>query len=159
MRFQRVHRSAPAILLLFLVFAVAAPASAQKTTKAFEPGEQLIYKAEVSRSLFKKFDVATFNFSFERPPSNATSRDIEGGSSTFKFIGDVASEGFFTRLFNLKFHQHIESTVDSDTLAVQKTVKLDEQGKRVRTSEATFDRQTSKVMWIERDPNDPNRPE
>jgi hypothetical protein len=145
--------------LLLVALLAAAQASGQKTAKPFEPGEQLIYKAEVSRSLLKKVDVATFKFVVERQPANAHSRDRGETPTPFKFIGDVASEGFFTKLFNLKFHQHIESTVDPESFVVQKTVKLDEQGKRVRTSEATFDRETSKVMWIERDPNDPNRPE
>ncbi|HXM33983.1 MAG TPA: hypothetical protein VN920_02235, partial [Pyrinomonadaceae bacterium] len=44
-----------------------APVSGQKPAqKAFEPGEQLIYKAEISRSLLKKLDVATFKFSMDR---------------------------------------------------------------------------------------------
>jgi hypothetical protein len=40
---------------------------------------------------------------------------------------------------------------------VQRTVKLDEQGKRVRASEANFDQKNGKVIWTERDPNDPAR--
>jgi hypothetical protein len=40
---------------------------------------------------------------------------------------------------------------------VLSTRKLDEQGKRVRTSEATFDRAGKKVSWTELDPNDPKR--
>jgi hypothetical protein len=34
---------------------------------------------------------------------------------------------------------------------------VDEQGKRIRTSEATFDPKSGKVVWVERDPNDPSR--
>src|SRR5215813_5083363 len=153
----RLRRSAAAIFLLIMAVIAAVPAAAQKAAKPFAPGEQLTYKAEVSRSILKKVDVATFKFYVEQE-QNSHGRDPRSAAS-LKFVGDVASEGFFTRLFNLKFHQHIESTVDPESLAVQKTVKLDEQGKRIRTSEATFDRETSKVMWVERDPNDPNRPE
>jgi hypothetical protein len=80
-------------------------------------------------------------------------------ANVLKFTGDVASDGFFTKLFNVHFHQHIESTVDPESLTVQKTVKLDEQGKRVRASEANFDQKNGKVVWIERDPNDPTRPQ
>jgi hypothetical protein len=40
---------------------------------------------------------------------------------------------------------------------VQKTTKLDQQGKRVRTSEASFDSKDGKVVWTELDPNDPAR--
>ena len=36
---------------------------------------------------------------------------------------------------------------------VLRTNKLDEQGKRVRVSDATFDHEKRKVTWTERDPN------
>ena len=146
---------------ILLVLGATAAIVAQKPARPFEPGEQLIYKAEVSRSLLKKIDVATFRFVVEQAPHQAHARrqDSKDAGPSLKFIGDAVSEGFFTRLFNLKFHQHVESIVDPQSLAVRKTTKLDEQGKRVRTSEATFDQKTGKVMWVERDPNDPARPE
>ena len=152
-------------LLTILVSLAAAgyqPAQAQKIERRpFEPGEELIFKAEVSRALLKKIDVATFRFRVEQAPAptNAHSSKIRSAPYVLKFTGDVASEGFFTKLFNLKFHQHVESTVDPESLTVRKTVKLDEQGKRVRTSEAAFDQTSGKVVWTERDPNDPGRPE
>src|SRR3954452_20556138 len=142
------------VLSLLLAF-LAVSANAQTVLRPFQPGEELTYKAEVSRALLKKIDVATFTFRVEGPARNAHSTTE---SSTIKFVGDVSSEGFFTKLFNLKFHQHIESLVDPDSFAVQKTIKLDEQGKRIRTSEAPFDQKTRKVSWTETDPNDPNRP-
>jgi hypothetical protein len=149
-------------ILLLLAVAGTETARAQKVeSRPFEPGEELIFKAEVSRSLLKKIDVATFKFLVERAPvpANAHSSSTTGAAAyALKFTGDVASEGFFTKLFNLKFHQHVESTVDPESLTVRKTVKLDEQGKRVRTSEATFDQETGKVVWTERDPNNPARP-
>jgi hypothetical protein len=152
----------PVILFLSLgVFGVE-PAAAQKVGRSpFEPGEELIYKAEVSKSLLKKVDVATFRFLAERgrtTPGANTSTGTDSASYALKFTGDVSSEGFFVKLFNLKFHQHVESTVDPESLSVQKTVKFDEQGKRVRTSEATFDRRNGKLVWTERDPNNPTRP-
>ena len=154
------------ITLFALLFSLAAggaiPISAQKVEpRPFEAGEELIFKAEISRSLLKKVDVATFKFSVEQAPipDNAhSSSAIATAPYALKFTGDVTSEGFFTKLFNLKFHQHVESIVDPESMVVQKTVKLDEQGKRVRTSEATFDRTKGKVVWIERDPNNPARP-
>jgi hypothetical protein len=149
-------------ILLSLAAARFQPALAQRAERRpFEPGEELLFKAEVSRSLLKKIDVATFKFWVEQTPAptNAHSSATNGAAPyALKFTGDVASEGFFTRLFNLKFHQHVESTVDPVSLTVRKTVKLDEQGKRVRTSEATFDQTTGKVVWTERDPNNPARP-
>jgi hypothetical protein len=149
-------------ILFSLVAGGAGPILAQKAgPRPFGPGEELIFKAEISRSLLKKVDVATFKFSVEHAPvpTNAhSSSAMPTAPYALKFTGDVASEGFFTKLFNLKFHQHVESIVDPVSMAVQKTVKLDEQGKRVRTSEATFDQTKGKVVWIERDPNNPTRP-
>lgn len=137
-------------------------ASGQKPpAKPFEPGEQLTYKAEISRSLLKRLDVATFKFSAER--DSAGPKDTSGApittpaSYSLRFTGDVTSDGFFTKLFNINFHQHVESMVDPESFAVQRTVKLDEQGKRVRTSQADFDQKGGKVVWTERDPNDPAR--
>ena len=149
--------------VLVIVAAIGnAPVSGQKVAqKPFEPGEQLTYKAEISRSLLKKLDVATFRFSTDRDsvaaPTSADSPIASPERYSLKFTGDVASEGFFTRLFKVSFHQHVVSMVDPESFAVQKTIKLDEQGKRVRTSEANFDRKNGKVVWTERDPNDPER--
>ena len=143
------------LALSILVIGVASSFALGQTAvvRPFEPGEQLAYKAEISRSLLKKIDVATFRFQVEELALNAHAE----APPAFKFIGDVASEGFFTKLFNVKFHQHVESTVNANSLVVQKTFKLDEQGKRIRTSEATFDSKTNKVVWVERDPNDPSK--
>ncbi len=151
------------LLALLLSLAGARSTVAQgPQSKPFQPGEELIFKAEVSRALLKKIDVATFRFLVERlsAPDNAhSSARSEANPYSLKFTGDVVSEGFFVKLFNLKFHQHVESIVDPESLAVRKTVKLDEQGKRIRTSEATFDQTKGKVIWTERDPNDASRPE
>ena len=130
--------------------------------KPFEPGEELIYKAEISRSLLRKLDVATFKFSAGKTSALQETNSANGAATdpapALKFTSDVASEGFFVKLFNIHFHQHVESIVDPESLAVQRTVKLDEQGKRVRSSEAIFDRKAGKVTWTERDPKDPTRP-
>jgi hypothetical protein len=143
-------------LLLWFGGLNLATTSAQKIAPApFEPGEELVYKAEVSRALLKKLDVATFRFVAERAAHVSNS---SAAPYALKFTADVSSEGFFVNLFNLRFHQHVESTVDPESLKVQKTVKLDEQGKRVRTSEATFDQTRGTVVWTELDPNNPSRP-
>lgn len=151
------------LLALLLSLAGARITVAQEfQSQPFQPGEELIFKAEVSRALLKKIDVATFRFLVERTSAQANAHSVRQPTASpysLKFIGDVRSEGFFVNLFNLKFHQHVESTVDPESLAVKKTVKLDEQGKRIRTSEATFDQTKGKVLWTERDPNDPSRPE
>ena len=161
MNFRRFQVVLFGLLLSFAALGIATAAAQTGAPRPFEPGEELIYKAEVSRSLLKKVDIATFRFLAEQARTSKKPNDSSSTDTTpyrLKFTGDVASEGFFTKLFNLKFHQHVESIVDPESLAVQKTVKLDEQGKRVRTSEATFDQTKGTVVWTERDPNNPSRP-
>jgi len=135
---------------------------AQKSVPAmaarpFEPSEQLFYEAEFSRSVLRKLDVADFKLSAARtpaldPPKTASATD-DPPPYLLTFSADVTSKGFFTRLFNLKFRERIESVVEPDTFTVQKNTGLDEQGKRVRATEMTFDRTKGKMYWTQRDPN------
>lgn len=128
----------------------------------FESGEELVYVAEFSRALLKKLDVAEFRFTAAREPAtqkivSAAFRDATGAAPyQLKFTGVVSSKGFFTKLFNLHFREQIESTVDPASFTVTKTKKVDEQGKRLRTSETIY--RDGKVLWIEKDPNSPSRP-
>jgi hypothetical protein len=62
------------------------------------------------------------------------------------------------KLFNFNFFQEYQSIIDADQLNILKTVKRDEQGDRVRESEANFDYQVKKVTYIETDPKDSSRP-
>ncbi|HEY5074853.1 MAG TPA: DUF3108 domain-containing protein, partial [Pyrinomonadaceae bacterium] len=62
-------------------------------------------------------------------------------------------KGLFIRIAGFHFHEHVESTVDPSPFTVLRTNKLEEQGKRVRASEAVFDHEARKVTWTERDPN------
>ena len=125
----------------------------------FEAGEELVYVAEFSRLLIKKMDVADFRFSATRQ-APLKSGDSESSSSattpySLKLTGDISSRGFFSRLFNLTFRERVESIVEPTSFTVQKSKRTDEQGKRVRVSETTYDR--GKLFWIERDPNNPAR--
>jgi len=126
----------------------------------FEPTEELLYVAEFSRALLKKVDVADFRFTATQQPvlqkASASGVDKSGDPYVLRFTGDVSSKGFFAKLFNLRFREQIDSTVDPDSFTVRKTKRVDEQGKRARVSETTYS--DGKVTWIERDPNDPSRP-
>lgn len=128
----------------------------------FESGEELLYVAEFSRALLKKIDVAEFRLTAVREPATEKivavnfSEDTNPKPYQLKFTGVVSSKGFFTKLFNLRFKEEIESTVDPASFTVTKTKKVDEQGKRLRTSETTY--RDGKVLWIEKDPNSPSRP-
>lgn len=121
--------------------------------RAFELGEELHFEAEFSRSLLRKIDVADLKFSAGRTPVAAGAED---GPYALTFTADVASKGFFARLFNLKFRERVTSTVEPVSFTVQKTTILDEQGKRVRATESTFDRAKGKMTWTLRDPNNPS---
>jgi hypothetical protein len=161
------------VLTLFIVLAIAIVigglgslpfAAAQKQTTAanskhpFEPAEQLFYEAEFSRSILRKLDVADFKFSAGRAPLGGSNNgESNAAPYTLVFKAEIASKGFFTRLFNLNFRERVESVVEPLSFTVQRTNIHDEQGKRIRTTEATFDRSKGKMLWTQRDPNNPSR--
>jgi hypothetical protein len=131
---------------------VAADAKAQKASSAtsarpFEPVEELHFEAEFSRALIRKLDVADIKFRAANQP--------DGDSYALTFNAEVKSKGFFTRLFNLNFNEVVESIVEPLTFTVKKTTILDEQGKRVRKTESTFDTSKGTMTWTLRDPNNP----
>lgn len=164
------------ILILVLIFVTIGSAfvSAQKLTgsanegvtrvttdnartHAFENGEELVYVAEFSRALLKKMDVADFRFTAAKEKSidSTAGHDNAGSAYALKFTGDVSSKGFFSKLFNLRFREQVESIVEPASFSVQRTKRIEVQGKRARTSEAVYER--GKVFWTERDPNNPTR--
>jgi hypothetical protein len=128
----------------------------------FEPTEGLVYVAEFSRALLRKVDVADFRFSARREPAlpkvgdNGFGQDKGGAAYLLRFTGEVSSKGFFSKLFNLRFREQIESIVEPSPFTLKKTKRVDEQGKRARISESIYT--NGKVLWIESDPNDPARP-
>jgi hypothetical protein len=169
MRFHQ-QRTYKWVFTVVLTSLIASASFAQKSStnnkpRPFEPSEELTYKAEFSRSLLRKLDVASFKLTvsrIERGVRAKSSADL-GTDDTppyhLKLTGLVESQGFFAKLFGLDFRQEIESTVDPGAFVVQKTVRQDEQGKRVRSSEAIFDHERGQVTWVERDPKDPTRPD
>jgi hypothetical protein len=146
-----------AVVLVVMATAGVLPAVAQTRTNvrahSFEPNEELMFVAEFSRSLLKNVDVADFRFTSQREPRQQTVSN--GAPYALKFTGEVSSRGFFIKLFNLKFREWMESVVEPASFTVQKTKRIDEQGKRSRVSEAVY--ANGKVSWTESDPNDPSR--
>ena len=136
-------------------FVNAQRVQAHAGTRRFELGEELHFEAEFSRALLRKIDVADLKFRATRTPLNETS-STTSKPYTLTLNADVSSKGFFARLFNLKFREQVESTVEPTTFTVQKTTILDEQGKRVRTTETTFDHSKGIMTWTSRDPNNPS---
>jgi len=107
--------------------------------------------------MLRKLDVADLKFRATRTPvAAATEAAAETSPYSLTFTADIASKGFLSRLFNLTFRERVESTVEPISFTVEKTTILDEQGKRVRTTEATFDRSKGKMTWTLRDPNNPS---
>src|SRR6266513_6478257 len=135
-------------LLLLLLAAADGLARAQEPAAnqpSFARGEELFYEAEFSKALLRGANIGEFRFS-ARPEQTAAGDPL-------RLVADVVSKGFFTRLAGIHFHEHVESIVEPNQFMVMRTSKLDEQGKRVRVSDAIFDHEKRKVTWTERDPN------
>ena len=156
--FKAASRIAVALLVVLLVLPGTNLISGQTAqspprARSFELGEELVYSAELSRSLLRSIDVAEFRFTSHK---EKLSTNTSGVSHSLKLTGDVRSRGLFTRLFNLHFRERIESIVDPASFTVQKTKRVDEHGKRTRVSEAVYNHSKGTVSWTERDPNNPN---
>ncbi len=141
------------VLVAAFTFAHAQKKESHSGGRHFELGEELHFEAEFSRSLLRKIDVADLKFSATRTPVEEKSSELP---YALTFNADVSSKGFFTRLFNLKFRERVESIVEPATFTIQRTQILDEQGKRVRITNTTFDRSKGKMTWTSRDPNNPD---
>lgn len=124
----------------------------------FEPNETLHYEGEFSRSLLRGINVADLRFSFNQEQVISADENNPKMQSVLTFTGEAVSKGIVSKLFGLNFRQRVESRVDADSFSVLRTTKLDEQGKRKRTSDAVFDHDSGTVTFTELDPNDPSRP-
>ncbi len=146
------------------------PDKAPATTMPFEHAEQLVYEGEFSKLMLRGIKIAELRFTARRAPTvdsasteSATTTSVSrkpgtNGDAPLVFVSDVQSRGWFRKLFGINFHYLVESTVEPSSHSILRTTKLDQQGERVRTSEAIFDRVQNKVAWVERDPRDPTRP-
>src|SRR4029078_8958507 len=129
-----------AVSALLLLNVVEAQKPIAANTRPFEPVEELFYEAEFNRALLRGLNVADFKLRSARNPVTAEAEKQAGKPYSLIFNADVTSKGFLLRLCNLKFREQIESTVEGHSFTLQKTTMLDEQGKRVRTTETTYDR-------------------
>ncbi len=140
------------IKFLFCFFAVCflgGSALAQAAGKEpFAVGENLNYEVKFSKALLRGIEVADINFTVEQSADD----------KNYLIKADAKSKGTLAGLFNLKFNIDFQSTIDDRKQQILKTVKRDEQGDRVRLSEAVFDYGAKKVVYSETDPNDSARP-
>ncbi|HEV7903032.1 MAG TPA: DUF3108 domain-containing protein [Pyrinomonadaceae bacterium] len=137
----------------------------------FEPDEQLTYEGEFSKLLLRGINIAEFKFTVERakpaptllmsatpvaenksaPPTAAAS----AAPVNLVFKADAVAKGWFRKLFGIDFHYNSVSVVEPATFRILTNSTRDEQGKRLRTSEAVFDRTHNLLTWTQRNPNDP----
>lgn len=135
-------------LLLMTCFISFAKAQSNPLALPYIEGESLTYEAKASKLIFRGISVAEMNFVVSTAPDG----------HNFLVKGEAKSKGTLIKLFNFSFLQNIESTVDSESFTILKTIRRDEQGERLRTSEAVFDYVEKKVTYVETDPKDAARP-
>ncbi|MDQ2747835.1 MAG: DUF3108 domain-containing protein [Acidobacteriota bacterium] len=133
-------------ILLFNVFCVSVFAQSKQKIAPYNAGEKLYYEAKFNK-VIRGIAVADLNFSVENA---ANDKD-------FLIKSDVVTKGSLLKLFTKKFVQNYQSTVSGADLNIKRTVKRDQQGDRVRESEALFDYKAKKVIYVETDPNDAAR--
>ena len=159
------------VALFVSTFALASDGAGDERKPApplpFEPTEQLVYVGDFSRSILRGIKIAEFTFTAGREAGGTN--PLEGSdyrpatpvaitdAPRLRLVGDIKSDGWFRKLFGINIHFRVESLVERDTFSVLRSTELDEQGKRVRTSESVFDRAARIIVWTEKDPNDPTR--
>lgn len=116
--------------------------------KSYSAGESMEYEGSYSKLVFRGIDVALLSFRVDH---------VEN-SNDYVIKTEAVSNGGIIKLFNFKFYQRIESYIDGSTFDILKTVKRDEQGDRIRNSEAVFDYESDKVIYVETNPKDLSRP-
>jgi hypothetical protein len=130
------------------------PAPRTTAPMPFVPSEELVYEGEFTRAILRGINIAELRFKARRPsPSAVTVEGETAAPAPLVLTTDVVSKGFFSKLFGVTFKFHAESHVEPNDFYAMRTTKRDEQGKRLRTSEAVFDTEAGKVEYTERDPN------
>jgi hypothetical protein len=137
-------------LLFFLFYASIFTVSAQTSPKniPFTVGETLTYEGKLSKAIIRGISVADLVFTVANSPD----------SKYYIITTEANSKGSLAKLFNFRFRQVYESTVDKEKFRILRTVKHDEQRERVRDSEAFFDYDSKQVTYVETDPKDLMRP-
>jgi hypothetical protein len=148
-----------AVVLSSVVLAKDTPKErtpAPRTTAAmpFAPSEELVYEGEFTKAILRGINIAELRFKAQRPTPSGVEGDGQAPApAPLVLTTEVISKGFFSKLFGVTFKFHAESQVEPNDFYAMRTTKKDEQGKRVRTSEAVFDQEARTVEYTERDPN------
>ena len=136
------------ILVIFTLCCASVLAQGAAKIESYKLGETLTYEGKFSKAIFRGIAVADFTFSVQKTPN----------SQDYLIKSEAKSKGTLIKLFGSTFYQNFQSTVDDEKLRILKTVKRDEQGDRLRDSEAVFDYKSRKVTFVETNPNDMARP-
>jgi len=149
-----------AVVLSSVVLAKDTPKERTQPTRPapampFVPSEELVYEGEFTRAILRGINIAELRFKAQRPsPAPAVTAEGEAAApAPLVLTTDVVSKGFFSKLFGVTFKFHAESHVEPNDFYAMRTTKRDEQGKRLRTSEAVFDQSAKTVEYTEVDPN------
>jgi len=121
----------------------------------FAPDEQLTYEGEFSKLLLRGINIAEFKFTVERAKTPLAPERAGAPPANLIFKGDVVARGWFRKLFGIDFHYNTESVVEPNSFLILSNSTRDEQGERLRTSEAVFDRTRNLLTWTLRNPKDP----
>jgi hypothetical protein len=147
---------------VILFAAVLSPITlAKSTTKErtrvalpFAPSEELVYEGEFSKLLLRGINIAELRFKATRPNQPAREVQAKGDgeepvAQPFLLSTDVVSKGFFTKLFGVSFHYHVDSQVDPNEFYPLRQSKVDQQGKHIRKGETLFDQGAKRVQYTE----------
>lgn len=153
-------RSSVCLLIAFLIIshvdaqaqnrrAVAGGATA--SGEPFKVGENLTYEVSFSRLVLRGIDVADMSFS--------VAADDENNKNNLVLKAQAVSKGGLLKLVSYSFLQKFDCTVQTgNEFKVLRTVRYDEQDKRIRNGKADFDYAGQKLTYREIDPNNPLAP-
>src|SRR2546430_13834964 len=108
-----IRQAAGAALAVLLLAAPTKLVFAQEpaiNALPYSRGEELVYRAELSRGLLRGVDVAAFRYKANTDHVSA-SEGATGVPVTIILMGDVMTKGLCVRVAGFHFHQHVESAV------------------------------------------------
>ena len=134
-----VCRSFAILIVAFSAISVCFAQSAPAVDSArMFAGETLKYEGKINKIL-RGMSVADLTFNAIIPPN----------SDELLIKSEAVSKGTLLKLFRYSFLQEYQSTVDTQTFRILRTVKHDVQKERVRDSEAVFDYKDKRVRFVE----------
>lgn len=140
----------PVLLCLIICTAVSSVYAQISLKEApFGVGETIRYEAKLTKSFIRGISLGGADITF-KVTSAPNGKD-------YLFLTEAVSKGNLLRLVGYSFLEKYESTVDTENFRILRTVKHDEQGSRIRDSEAIFDYQQRQVIYTEIDPKDTAR--